>query len=191
MDMSLVNSGSWWWTGRPGMLRFMGSQRVGHDWVTEINWTKLIKYFLEQQCALLWFYTWYTLLLLFCHPVRSDSLWLRGLQPVRPLCPSPSPEFAQVHVHCIVDAMQPSHPLMPSIFPSIRDFSNESAVHIRWPKYWSFIFSINPSNEYLGLIYLRLTGLILLFEELSWVLSSTIVWRHQFYGTLPSLWFSS
>ena len=39
MDMSLVNCGSWWWTGRPGMLRFMGSQRVGHDWVTELNWT--------------------------------------------------------------------------------------------------------------------------------------------------------
>ena len=39
MDMSLVNSGSWWWTGRPGVLRFMGSQRVGHDWATELNWT--------------------------------------------------------------------------------------------------------------------------------------------------------
>ena len=39
MDMGLVNSGSWWWTGRPGMLRFMGSQRVGHDWATELNWT--------------------------------------------------------------------------------------------------------------------------------------------------------
>ena len=40
MDMSWVNSGSWWWTGRPGVLRFMGSQRVGHDWATELNWTK-------------------------------------------------------------------------------------------------------------------------------------------------------
>ena len=40
MDMSWVNSGSWWWTGRPGVLRFMGSQRVGHDWVTELNWTE-------------------------------------------------------------------------------------------------------------------------------------------------------
>ena len=45
--------------------------------------------------------------------------------------------------------------LLPSIYPSIRDFSNESAAHIRWPKYWSFSFSINPSNEYSGLISLK------------------------------------
>ena len=46
--------------------------------------------------------------------------------------------------------------LLPSIFPSIRVFSNESALHIRWPKYWSFSFSINPSNEYSGLISFRI-----------------------------------
>ena len=51
-------------------------------------------------------------------------------------------------------------PLLPSIFPSIRVFSNELALHIRWPKYWSFNFSISPSNEYSGLISLLLTGLI-------------------------------
>ena len=45
--------------------------------------------------------------------------------------------------------------LLPSIFPSIRAFSNESVLHIRWPKYWSFSFSISPSNEYSGLIYFR------------------------------------
>ena len=70
-------------------------------------------------------------------------------------------KFAQVHVHCIGDAIQPSHPLMlssplPSISPSIRDFSNQSAVHIRWPKYWSFNFSISPSDEYSGLISLKI-----------------------------------
>ena len=43
MDMSWVNSGSWWWTGRPGMLQSMGSQRVGHDWVTELNWMQINK----------------------------------------------------------------------------------------------------------------------------------------------------
>ena len=60
-------------------------------------------------------------------------------------------EFAQVHVHCIG-----IHPLLlPSIFPSIRGFSNESAVCIRWPKYCSFSFSISPSNEYSGLISLE------------------------------------
>ena len=71
------------------------------------------------------------------------------------------PEFAQVHVHCIGDAVQVSHPLMPSsslpsIFPSFRDFSNESSVHIRCPKYWSFNFSISPSNECSGLISLKI-----------------------------------
>ena len=51
-----------------------------------------------------------------------------------------------------------SHPLLllPSIFPSIRVFSNESVVHIRWPKYWSFSFSISPSNEYSGLTFFRI-----------------------------------
>ena len=52
--------------------------------------------------------------------------------------------------------------LLPSVFPSIRVFSNESAVHIRWPKYWSFSFSISPSNEYLGLISFRMDWLDLL-----------------------------
>src|SRR5574340_1276431 len=52
--------------------------------------------------------------------------------------------------------------LLPSIFPSIRVFSNESALHIRWPKYWSFSFSISPSNEYSGLISFRMDQLDLL-----------------------------
>ena len=51
-------------------------------------------------------------------------------------------------------------PLLPSSFPSIRVFSNKSVLHIRWPKYWSFSFSVSPSNEYSGLISLGLTGLI-------------------------------
>ena len=61
------------------------------------------------------------------------------------------PKFAQVHVYCIGDAIQPSH-LLPSIFPKIRVFFSESAVCIRWPKYWSFSFSISSSYEYSGLI---------------------------------------
>ena len=65
------------------------------------------------------------------------------------------PEFTQTHVHWVGDVIQPSHPLSPllfplSVFPIIRVFSNESVLHIRWPKYWSF--SISPSNEYSGLI---------------------------------------
>ena len=67
------------------------------------------------------------------------------------------PELAQTHVHQVSNAIQPSHPLsspllLPSIFPSIRVFSNESVLHIRWPKYWSFSFSISTSNKYSGLI---------------------------------------
>ena len=69
--------------------------------------------------------------------------------------------------------------LLPSIFPSIKVFSNESVLHIRWPKYWSFCFSISPSNEYSGL-----TGLISLQSNgLSRVFSNTTVQNHQFFGT--------
>ena len=76
------------------------------------------------------------------------------------------PEFAQTRVHWVGDAIQPSHPLSsPSpapIFSSIRVFSNESVLCIRWPKYWSFSFSISPSNEQSGLISFRMDWLDLL-----------------------------
>ena len=81
------------------------------------------------------------------------------------------------------------HPflLLPSIFPSITAFSNESVLCIRWPKYWSFSFSISPSNEYSGL-----TGLIsLLSKGLSRVFSNTAVQKHQFFGAQLSLLSSS
>ena len=76
-------------------------------------------------------------------------------------------ELAQTYIHRIGDAIQPSHPLsslllLPLIFPSIRVFSNESVLHTRWPKYWSFSFSISPSNEYSGLISFRMGWLDLL-----------------------------
>ena len=74
------------------------------------------------------------------------------------------PQLAQTHVHCFGDAIQPSHPLSsPSpVFPGIRVFFSESVVCIRWPKYWSFSFSISPSSEYSGLISLRIDWLDLL-----------------------------
>ena len=79
--------------------------------------------------------------------------------------------------------------LLPSIFPSIRVFSKESVLCIRWPKYWSFSFSISPSNEYLGLISLGLTGLISLQSKgLSRVFSNTTVQKNQFFSAQPSLW---
>ena len=67
------------------------------------------------------------------------------------------PEFTQTHVHWVSDAIQPSPLLLlPSTFPSIKSFSNESALCIRWPKYWSFSPSISPSNEYSGLVSFRI-----------------------------------
>ena len=76
-------------------------------------------------------------------------------------------EFTQTHGHWVGDVVQPSHPhqpllLLPSIFPSIGVFLNESVLHIRWPKYWSFSFNISPSNEYSGLISFRIDWLDLL-----------------------------
>ena len=97
----------------------------------------------------------------------------------------------------IKSVMPPSHlilchPLLPpSIFPSIRVFSNESLLIIRWPKYWSFSFSISPSNEYSGLISFRMDCLDLLTLGLSRVFSITTVQKHQFFGTLLSLWSNS
>ena len=86
------------------------------------------------------------------------------------------PEFTETHVHRVTDAIQPSHPLSslllpPPIPPSIRVFSNESTLRMRWPKYWSFSFSIFPSKEHPGLISFRMDWLDL----------------HAVQGTLKSL----
>ena len=94
-----------------------------------------------------------------CHPMNHS---MPGLPVHHQL-----PEFTQTHVHRVSDAIQPSHPLLsPSplapIPPSIRVFSNESALRMRWPKYWSFSFNISPSNEHLGLISFRMEWLDLL-----------------------------
>ena len=105
-------------------------------------------------------------LLLFGRSVAPDSLQ-------RMDCSTPGfpglhhlPEFAQIHVHCISDAIQPSPPLSPlsppafhTLIPSIRVASSESALLIRGPKYWSFSFSISPSHEYSGLISSRINWL--------------------------------
>ena len=74
------------------------------------------------------------------------------------------PEFTQTHVHRVSDAIQSSHPLsspllLPPIPPSIRVFSSESTLHMRWPKYWHFSFSIIPSKEHPGLISFRMDWL--------------------------------
>ena len=82
------------------------------------------------------------------------------------------------------------HPLLllPSTFPSIRVFSNESALHIRWPKYWSSSFNIRPSSEHPGLISFQMDWLDLLaVQGLSRVFSNTAVQKHQFFSTQLSL----
>ena len=96
-----------------------------------------------------------------------DSLQPHGLQHTRPPCPSPTPG---VYPNMSIESVMPSsnlilcHPLLllPSVFPSIRVFSNESVLRIRWPKNWSFHFNISPSNEYSGLISFRMDWLDIL-----------------------------
>ena len=98
----------------------------------------------------------------FSHSFMSDSLQPHGLQHTRPPCPSPTPRVYSNS--CPSSHLILCHPLPlpPSIFPSIRVFSNESVLHIRWPKCWSFSFSINTSIEYSGLISFRMDCLDLL-----------------------------
>ena len=90
--------------------------------------------------------------LIFCDPIDCSTPGFPVLHNL--------PEFAQIHVHWIGDAIQPSHPLSPpppppSIFPSIRAFFYEPVLHITWPKFWRFSFSNSLSNEYSGLISFR------------------------------------
>ena len=99
-----------------------------------------------------------------------------------------------------IESMMPSnhlihcHPflLRLSVFPSIRVFSNESALCTRWPKSWSFNFSISPSNEHSGLISFRIDWFDLpVVQGTLMSLSNTTVQKHQFFGTQPSLWSNS
>ena len=119
-----------------GPISLASPAMAGGFFTTSVTWEALIGYLL--------------FLMLFSRP--SDSFEPMNCRPHH------LPKFAQVHVHCIGDAIQPSHPLtlsfpLPSIFPSIRDFSN---VCIRCQKYWSFSFTISPSNKYLGLSSLKI-----------------------------------
>ena len=101
----------------------------------------------------------------------TNSQSLLKLMPVESMMPS---------IHLIL-----CRPLLPlSIFPSIRVFSTESLLCIRWPKYWSFSFNISPSNEYSGLISFRMDWLDLLaVQGILKVFSNTTIQKHQFFGT--------
>ena len=102
------------------------------------------------------------------------------------------PEFTQTHVHQVGDAIQPSHPRLspspPAPNPSqLTVFSNESTLRMRWPKYWSFSFSIIPSKEIRGLISFRMDWLDLLAVQgtLQSLLQTTFQ-KHQFFSAQPS-----
>ena len=106
-------------------------------------------------------------LLLFSHQIVTNSLWHHELlQNARLPCPSLSPWVYSKYVHWVSDVIQPSHPrpllLLPCIFSSITSFPVSWLLASRWPKYWSFSFSISPSNEYLGLISFRINQFDLL-----------------------------
>ena len=119
----------------------------------------------------------------FSHSVMTNSLGPRGLQHSRPPCPSPTPgvypNSCPLNQGCHPTICRPLL-LLPSIFPRIRIFSNESVLHIRWPKYWSFSFNISPSSEHwsplgwTGWISLQSKGLLKVF-------SGTTVQKHQFF----------
>ena len=109
-----------------------------------------------------WFYFFYSSSVQFSSVAQSCSTLCDPMNCSRQGLPvhHQFPEFTQTHVHCISDAIQPSHPLrplllLPPIPPSIRVFSSESTLCMRWPKYWSFSFSIIPSKEHPGPISFR------------------------------------
>ena len=124
--------------------------------------------------------------------VMSDSLWPHGLQHARLPCPSPTHGACSNSsplsrwCHPTISSSLPL--LLPSIFPSIRVFCNESVLCIRWLNYWNFSFRISPSNEYPGLISFRIDWVDLLESKgLSRVFSNTTVQKHQFFRAQLSL----
>ena len=134
--------------------------------------------------------------LLFIRPVMSDSLQPHGLQHSRPPCLSPSPEVCPSShplywwCHPTISLSETLFSFCPQSFPaeSARDFSSELAVHIGWPKYWSFSFSLSPSNEYSGIVSLRIDcfDLLVVQETLRNLLQhhsvkASVLWLSAFF----------
>ena len=131
--------------------------------------------------------------MLFSGSVMSDSLQPHEPQHTRLPCPSLSPRVCS---NSSIESVMPSNHLifccplllLPSVFPSIRVFSNESALHVRWPKYWSFSFGIIPFNEYSGLIAFRVDwfDLLAVQETVKSLLQhhsskASILWHSAFF----------
>ena len=135
-----ASSGSWWWTGRPGILQSMGFQRVGHNWMTEFS-------SVAQSCSTL------------CDPMDCSTLGF----PVYPQLP----ELVQTHVRWVSNAIQPSNPLSSPSPPALHLFQHQglfqgvSSLH-KVAKVLEFQLCISPSNEYSGLISFRMDWLHLL-----------------------------
>ena len=170
-------------TEEPGGLQSMGSRRVGHDLVTKRQQQVLLKSFLllfnsvAQSCLTL------------CNPMDCST-------PGFPV-PHQLPQLVQTHVHQVGDAIQPSHPLSSPSPPTFNLFQHQSlfqwvSLPIRWPKHWSFSFSISISNEYSGMISFRIDWFYLLAVQGTLKsLLQTIVQKHQFFGIQFSLWSNS
>ena len=135
----------------------------------------------------------------FSHSVMFNYLRHYGLQHARPPCHVTSSQ-SLLRLMSIESVMSSNHlilccplPLLPSIFPSIRIFSSESVLRIRWPEYWSFSFIISPSSEHPGLISFRMDwGWISMQSKgLSRAFSNTTVQKHQFFSARVSLQSSS
>ena len=150
----------------------------------------LDKFYIIYCTSMLLFY------LLFICPVMSDSLQPHGLQHARPPCLSPSPEVCPSSrplyqwCHPTISSSDALFSFCPQSFPaeSRRDFSNELAVHIRWPKYLSFSFSLSPSNEYSGLVSLKIDcfDLLVVQETLRNLLQhhsvkASVLWLSAFF----------
>ena len=164
-----VNSGGWWWTGRPDVLCPMGSQTDGHNWATELNWkTQIVAFgipahneriivfgrlFACSKGNTIHTYIYQFSSVQFSRSVVSDSLRPHESQHARPPYPLPSP---RVHSNSCPSSRWCHPAISSSVIPFSSCpqslpawvFSNESPLHMMWPKYWSFSFSISPSKEH-------------------------------------------
>ena len=161
------------WTEEPGGLQSVGPQRV--DMTERLSTVALSSIVVIQLLGHVWLFAtpWTAAQKASLSIIKSESL----------------PKFKSIQSMMPSNHLILCHPLLflPSIFPSIRVFSNESVLHIKWPKYWSFSFSISPSNEYSGLTS-EWTGWISLQSKgLSRVFYNNTVQKHQFFSTQLSL----
>ena len=155
------------WTEEHGTLQSMGSQRVRHDWATSLFTLTLNNKWMSLSSDQLFVTPWTA-----AHQASLSIINFQGLPKLDSI------ELVMPCNHLILCRLLL---LLPSIFPSIRVFSNESVLHIRWPKYWSFSFSISPSNEYSGLISFSIDWLDLL--EVQGTLKSLL----QHHSSKPSI----